>query len=79
MGLESKGSSKRLWLANPEQAASKRRASLKPLEANEDCMECAARFQTSGRRHVLCPFAMMISSQRTSGVLPEPVVDYILR
>ena len=54
---------------NLEQAG--RNDSLKSLASNEDCTECAAPPQTSNMRDVLSPFAMMISSQLPSTLLPS--------
>ena len=57
---------------NPEWVANDHFECLKSLPSNEDCMERAARPQTSGMRDVLSLSAMMISFELTSNVRAMP-------
>jgi len=57
---------------NLEGAANNRFECLKSLASDPDCMGRAAPPLASSMRDVLSPFAMMISWQLTSAILPTP-------
>jgi len=61
---------------NPEQAASNHSECLKSPASKAGCIGRADPPLTSGMRDVLSPFAMMISLQLTSDVLPKSDSHY---